>query len=214
MANRPWPALNSLRIACEGQTQQGVNWANIFWATVSVGFPVLQTDLTTVAQNAFDAYKNTFLTILANDIKLQRCVVNYYGPQPQQFVGDAIGDENGGATEATLLDSLACVISWTFGQTWRGGKPRTYLPGIPQGALMDSRSLSPDFVADALEQALAFRTAIEGIGFGSIRTPALGVESFFTGGAPRPVGVFFTYTGARVHPRADTMRRRLGREFT
>jgi len=59
--------------------------------------------------------------------------------------------------------------------------------------------------------ATGFRTAINALTQGTITSTVLGMVSFTTGGVARTPAVFYAFTGATVHQRLGTQRRRLGK---
>lgn len=214
MATRPWPAVNTVRVAFEGLTAKSVPWANVFWTATSISGSASGADLAIVASNLHALFNTHLWTLQGNDATLERTVCNFYSAEPDQLVADSLSSHAGGSDNPTEVDSLAAVISWQFPQTWRGGKPRTYMAALPTEAFEDSNTLADDYVTALIAGANAFRLGINGCAHGSFEDLALGVQSFFSGNAPRAEGVFYGYTGETVHPRIDSMRRRLGRERT
>lgn len=119
----------------------------------------------------------------------------------------------GGTTNQVQAPQVAVVISWQIAAHYRGGHPRTYLPGI------DSSTLD---TAGGKNISTAKRTAYELAGdalMNAINTASgtgspyfMGTISYFTGGAPRTTPLFRTYLAAVVGTRICTQRRRLGKE--
>jgi hypothetical protein len=118
----------------------------------------------------------------------------------------------GGSANNTVVDGLAAVISWTIFSTWRGGKPRTYIPALPSEAFTSPNRLHPTFIAALLSAAASFITAVNGISVTPFGAVTLCTQSFFSHNAARTPPVMFSYQGAKVHPRISSQRRRLGRE--
>lgn len=214
MTTRPWPPTNATRVAFEGVTSKNVPWANIMWLATSISGNLVPADLTTVAANMYTAFATSVMPILASDVTFKRCVLNYYGVSPTQFVADHVQDTPGGSDNATEVDSLSACLSWTIPQTWRGGKPRTYLAGLPSEAFEDSNTLAASFITAAEAAGNALRTATLAAAHGSLAETALGTVSFYSANAPRTPPLQFVYSGCVVHPRIDSMRRRLGREIS
>jgi hypothetical protein len=214
MSTRPWPQTNSLRVAVEGATAKGVNWANIFWLVALEAVTPTTTQCDSYAENFYNAYNTHLFALLGKDANMLRCAVNFYGAQPTQIVGDYVATTAGGSSNDTEVDSLTCAVSWQIGATWRGGKPRTYLPALPTEAFADSNTLDSTFIANVLSGAEAFNTAVNELNITSGNQTLLSCMSFFSGNSPRANGTAFSITGALVHPRIDSMRRRLGKEVT
>jgi hypothetical protein len=117
----------------------------------------------------------------------------------------------GGSATAPIADNAACVvISWLSAVYWRGGKPRTYLPGVIGTATTDGVGITTSFATGIKTAAQAFRTAVNALTQGAITGTALGFVSFRTGNADRVPPTFYAISDATVHHRLSTQRRRLG----
>jgi hypothetical protein len=112
-----------------------------------------------------------------------------------------------------LAANVAAVLSWQTSAYWRGGKFRTYMPGV----LAANAVGSP---AQSLTTAAATAYSSAGAGLATdVATLTLGSSAVHLGGvsyyshyAFRPTPLFFTYNGCTVHTRLDSQRRRLGKE--
>lgn len=215
MATRPWPPTNVVRVAIEGTTAKGVNWANIFWTGPSATGTPTSTQMTAVATAFYGAYNTHLFALLGKDAHMTRAVANWYGNSPMQVVGDYLDSTAGGSSDNTEVDSLAACISWTIPVTWRGGKPRTYLPALPTNAFQDSNTLGSSFLSSLETGAAAYNSAINALsGLTPFSDWVLGMVSFFSGNAPRSPAEFYAFSSSTVHPRIDSQRRRLGKEVT
>lgn len=116
---------------------------------------------------------------------------------------------------APLPPQVAVCLSWQVAESYRGGKPRTYLPGIPTAGLLTTGSsqLSAAYAAALESAAVTFRGLIAGHTPSGASGPlALGAVSYYHGHAVRPTPVFFTFIDVKVHERLDSQRRRSGAE--
>jgi hypothetical protein len=212
MAGRPWPVTGSVRCAVEGLTAAGVNWANVFWLNAPGSTLPTSTQCAALASAVYTAYQNTLLKHVGTNASMESVVVNWYGAQPSQVVGVHSAHTVGAGAAVTEVDSLSAVISWTFPATWRGGKPRTYLPCIPNNSFTGTNRLSATYIAAVLADAATFITDMNGITVTPFGGVVFALQSFFSGNVPRTPPVMFPITGAQVHPRISTQRKRLGRE--
>lgn len=119
----------------------------------------------------------------------------------------------GASSGPSLPPQCAVCISWDIAARYRGGKPRWYLPGVPNTAQTetDDSGLSSTF-ATAVEQGanqLESQFNASSPGGNDI---ILGTISYFTGKAPRVTPLFRPFAAARVHERLDSQRRRSGKE--
>lgn len=212
MPPRPWPVTGSVRCAVEGLTAAGVNWANVFWLNAPGSTMPSVTQCNSLAAAIYTAYAGTLLGEVGSNASLERVVVNWYGAQPAQVTGAHEAHTAGGSANVTEVDSLAATISWAISATWRGGKPRTYIPCIPNNAFTGTNRLSSTFIAALEADAATFITDMNGITVTPFGGVVLALQSFFSGNAPRTPPVMFALTGGSVHPRISSQRRRLGRE--
>jgi hypothetical protein len=212
MATRRGPD-NSVRVAISGKNI-GNNWANIFHCQLTTSGSIAQADLDTWL-NSFQAqYKTSFAARQNSNATYLLATATLYTPGggvlQSTFTMTGTGSKGGTA----VLDSSMCkVVSWLTTVYWRGGKPRTYLPGIETVDLAaSSGSTLANAEITALQTAAAgFRTAINALTATSITGTTLGFVSFTTGNVVRPTPLFFAFTGAKVHSRAGTQRRRMGK---
>lgn len=119
-----------------------------------------------------------------------------------------------GATPA-VPPQCAVTVSWRAPFSWRGGRPRTYLPGVPDTALS---SVAGSLILSTYSGPLA--TAAQGFisdasGF-TLNGAAgfLGFPSYYSKGAFRSPPLFYAFQSAVVHDRLDSQRRRSGKEST
>jgi hypothetical protein len=82
---------------------------------------------------------------------------------------------------------------------------------MPNGDTVTAKTLTAGEVTALTTAGTSFRTAINAITQGTITSTVLGFVSFFTGNAPRSPALFFAFSGAKVHPRLGSQRRRLGK---
>jgi hypothetical protein len=115
---------------------------------------------------------------------------------------------------ASLPPQVSICISWQIAESYRGGKPRWYLPGIPTTAVTPAGSSTVDSAyAGQLEaKATALMAAINGLVVVGGGTLTFGTISYHTGHALRPTPQFRTFINAKVHERLDSQRRRSGPE--
>jgi len=210
MASRRGPD-NSVRIAISG-SQNSVNWANVFHAQLTTSSAITQTDLDTWTTSFQAQYKTSFSGHQVANATYILAKAVLYTPGGGQLTS-AVAMTGAGVEAGTAVadDSVAKVVSWLSTVYWRGGKPRTYLPGCPTADVLNNVQLTAASVSALATSAGAFRTAINVLAPGTITGTKLGFVSFRTGNADRVPAVFYEYTGARVHPRLGTQRRRLGK---
>jgi hypothetical protein len=186
-------------------------WANVFWANLTGG--------TTATQGGLDAWTtafyNAYVTNLApqtNDfVGISQAQATLF-QAPQSAIHSVHSDPKTlGSGGTALADTAACwVASWTSGVYWRGGKPRTYFPGLINIDTTDGHTLVAGSKTAKTNVANALHAAINGLAATGITQTQHGFVSFMSKGAERIPHTFFPVTGAQVHSRIGTQRRRLG----
>lgn len=125
----------------------------------------------------------------------------------QSQITAAIDGGNGGTVHPS---NVSMVLSWLSGAYWRGGKPRTYLPGVATSSTDSNHSLLDSFKTSLQSLASAFRSDVNGITTPAVDLTELGMVSFVSGKAWRSTPAFFPFNSVIVHDRLASQRRRLG----
>lgn len=151
---------------------------------------------------------------ISSNWTLQSCTCHDLGGT-SAFATSTTSSVPGSNPAAPFPPQVAVVLSWQVASSYRGGKPRTYLPGIPQNAIATtgSSALSTTY-ATALEGvAASFRGIMNGYTpTGASGPTTVGTVSYFHGHTVRPTPVFMGYIDVSVHERLDSQRRRSGQE--
>lgn len=191
-------------------TYGDTTWATGFWLLVAGD--LVFSDVTDLATDMAGAFETTLLTRLDNDCVMTECDVEYWtgvgNMLSSVFFSHAGGQSGGGFGAGT-----AAVLSWALAGSYRGGKPRNYLPGIPIAAAATQRLYTDAFVSALQTQAAAFQAAVNGISSTNIDSVSLGVVHFFSGGVALDPPTFDPFLGVGVQKRYCSQRRRLGAEL-
>lgn len=209
MASRRGPD-NSVRFSVSGLIDS-VAWANVFYAQLTTSGTIAQADLDTWTAAAGAAFKTRFAASQATAVGYGQCRSVLFSPGGTELLSIASLTGTGSGGTAVADDSACIVISWSTNVYWRGGKPRTYLAGVPNTAIVNGHNISSSPASAAATAAGNFRSDINALTAGTITGSSLGFVSFRTGNADRVPPQFYAFTGARVHPRLGTQRRRLGK---
>lgn len=185
-------------------------WANGFWL-LTTGVPG-GTDLADLATDIYGAYETRFLPNFSDDCHMTECTVEYF-TSDGSIPAAAFADHAGANSHFTSSASVAAVISWGIEPVYRGGKPRTYLPSVPQDKRATARTLQDDFVSSLTTGAAGFLGDVNGLAPGSIETVTLGVVHFFSAGVALDPPTFDPFVSASCQKRICSQRRRLGPEI-
>jgi hypothetical protein len=120
----------------------------------------------------------------------------------------------GGSSGQGFPPQVALVLSWKIAESYRGGKPRWYMPGVPASAVSGGDSaINPTFAGNWDSAATTFMNDLNSHPVSG--TPiTLGTVSHYTGHTIRPTPLFRAFFDVKVHERLDSQRRRSGKEIT
>ena len=210
MASRRGPD-NSVRVAISG-TVKGQSFANIFHAQLVTSSTITQTDLDTWTLAFFNAYKTRFQSLVPTDTTVSFAKAVLYTPGGGELISLQGTAYAGTGSASSAPGAPSKVVSWLSTVYWRGGKPRTYMPGLVAGDLTTSTDvIAPTPLANLKTGAANFRTDVNALTAGTITGTTIGFVSFRSGNTERGTPLFFAFTGSTVHPRIGSQRRRDGR---
>jgi len=203
------PVPSVARFAVSG-TNQGQKWVNIFHAEYS-NVPADTPTMNSICQAVHTAYLNAFTPLWDAS-----CVLDTVDGQDLASRTGAVGTftlahPGSGASVITMAVQVAVTLSWTITDRYRGGHPRTYLPGINASMTANGRLLTTAGKTAYLNAAAGFLTNMNAITAGGSSWKMCCVRYFsqhqlLANPLVRLIG------GQSVHGRIDTQRRRLGKE--
>lgn len=207
---RPPTPHNIARLAVTGDVG-GRPWANVFY--VETDEPGIST-----SAGALDM-ANAFKGAITNSSLYQQFHSSLHVTQCQCVIQLTPDTAVQGITAMNLVGaaggsvqpaSAAVVVSWLSGAFWRGGKPRTYIPGVSSTFLDTNHSLIDGIKNGLITIAETLRTNVNGITTPAVDKSTMGFVSYASGKVWRATPLFLPYTGAIVHDRLGSQRRRLG----
>jgi hypothetical protein len=108
-------------------------------------------------------------------------------------------------------DAAACwLIDWGISDRYRGGHPRTYMPGPNTAHITNGSQIDGTMRPSMVTAANAFLTAVNAIVHGHITKVELGTVAFARANAWLTPPVFKPYTSAGIRQLLATQRRRIG----
>lgn len=187
--------------------------ANVLHSLIAPGNLVTQALVSSLATSYKNAWSSNFPSSIASSWKLVNTTVTAVDGSGLQ------GQDNTnvpGTATGLYPPQCAVAITWKGAIPWRGGRPRTYLPGVPTSATSgssQSSALATSYTSALATSAIAFITTVNSftIAGGSC---TFGLISYYSRGAFRSTPLFVPLTTAVVHDRLDSQRRRSGKERT
>jgi hypothetical protein len=132
-----------------------------FWTPISAA--VTSGELSTAAESLYTAFATTILADMSVNSYLTKCEVLAY-VAPLELVGSYAAVSEGAATGATAAANVCAMVNWGIPSTWRGGKPRTYLWGVPGSAVSDDgRTLAGAYHTALQSEVVAFTAAANAV---------------------------------------------------
>lgn len=206
---RPDPPEKTIRIAVEGNIG-GQPMANIFW---------VKTDVEATSNGSVADLLDDFAGALSGSgliaqfgntlhvTQLRGVAVTAPGSAFTHVRATSISGTVGGAQ----LPASACIVgSWLSTAYWRGGKPRTYMGGVPSAYIDTNHSLDDSQKAAVLSKFQAFHSAVNGITTPAFDSVELGFVRWQSHDEWLHPPQWFPFTGVTIHDRLATQRRRLG----
>jgi hypothetical protein len=139
------PVAKTLKVVCSG-LQSGINWANIFHFLYTGPAPS-GTDCVALATSFHGDYASSWMPSLSSGCTLEHTEVT----DLDTAVGAGGGysaTNPGGAFGSVIANQLAAIINWHAPTRYRGGHPKTFIPGLPNGSITDALHLTPAKIAD------------------------------------------------------------------
>lgn len=188
-------------------------WANVHWLRLPAGATPTSAEMNALATFVGSAWGTNVVSKMSNNVLLTSCSLSLYGPSGDLYEGVA-AFSLGGANATTVFPAqCAACISWATTRGYRGGHPRSYLPGVCVGMTTTVREFSGTFASSLAAGANTYRTNVNGYSTAPFTSVELGTISFVRDKEWLTPPVFMSYGAAHVDPRIDTQRRRLGRDL-
>lgn len=202
---RPPPGFTRVRIQGTGGDSA---WGFGFWLQTA-GTPG-SGDLDDLAQAIHEAFVDRLMGSLGTDFHVTETVVTYYRTV-DAIQGTYAHSDAGGQTGTTIPASAAMVLNWTIASHYRGGKPRTYLPGLKASAMTNDSQWDPAASSDVHDAAVLFLTDVNALSAGGITSVIMGCLHFFSAGVALVPPTFSGYSGLIARGKIGSQRKRISK---
>jgi hypothetical protein len=181
----------------------------VFYLQLTHGV-VTVTDIQAIA-DAMDGYWNTNIKPqVTPDVVMQGIDIVYINAVGSEIVYKGSYNRVGTNADTTVSDaSAAYVINWAIAAYYRGGHPRSYLPGVANGAVSAGSNISSGARTNLATAWNAFRNAVNTLTTTNVSAIVMGTLSFQTGNAWRGAPVFRPFTSVSVRNKLGSQRRRI-----
>lgn len=208
----PQPA-DSLRVAFEG-TNGPSTWAVIHWFQLASTGDATAAQLATLVGAIRDAFGTAFIHVgaISSTTHLTRVKAAYRTQdgtllRRSELVADVVGTGSSDSEAA----QVAMLINWATGDPRRGGKPRSYIPGVVDEVMLDSARLLSANVVTATNQAIAYIAAVNALTSGPLTGVKFVEMSFRDLKTYRAAAVSYDIDSGSCSTEVATQRRRVDR---
>lgn len=205
---RPRPPDGTVRVALSG-TIFATYWANVFWLELGSADDPDDAALAALCDGISTAWATDIAPHVNTAVYLFNVTCTFFGPGgvERQHVGTY--SHEGGVASQQHNCAASIVVNWLIGQHYRGGHPRSYLPGPDDSSITNGATLNSGYASALATAVAAFLTAVNAITHAGITSVKMGTVSFVDAGAWRAPPVFWPYIGSRIRSTLGTQKRRL-----
>lgn len=187
-------------------------WANVFYFKIGDTTGHTPGDVvSSVAEAVHEFYNNIWKGNVPPNFSLQRTKIGYRDAA-DSIVRVTVTDVVVGTNEADEEGAqVAYLVNWSTSDIRRGGKPRTYVPGVHQLAMLDNAHLVPAFVLSMSGLLNTWLTSLPTPAGARLVAMQLEDMSFVNAKAFRATPVGFPIIGVSLNNVVATQRRRVNR---
>jgi hypothetical protein len=179
----PLPPGGTLQVTHFGETE-GFPWNVVHHFRCTPATAPAQVDLDDVVEGVRSAYAANFLAYISSELVYEGARGKFWTSGGDLYEGEALNPVIAPGDSKPLPLNCAVVISWRVHRIWRGGKPRTYLPGLEDSAVDDGRRIDADKVTSIQSNARAYLTAVNAVGHGALSIESMtALRRFAAGGS-------------------------------
>jgi len=205
---RPAPPAGTCRCSVSGLVQTH-KWACIFWLNLTSANPQLA-DLTALASKISQAWATHISAIQAADTSMNN-VLLVWTPTAGNEIVSSDSTSHPGTFPGTSAQyaGASYVINHRTGSYYRGGHPRSYVPGVPVGHIANGSTLTGTYPDDAAGAWAGFVDAIQTGPAGGITTSTCGTVRFQSKDAWLVPPTFVPWQSHSCRPTLGTIKARL-----
>jgi hypothetical protein len=189
------------------------NWANIYFYLMSgVSGTPNTADVLSLVTQAHNSYNTRIQTHKNSGSSLMTTKGIYVPSVGTEIVAEYSATHAGTGGGTPLSNNAALVLSWLSDQYYRGGHPRSYLDGMETDYVTNPTTWDPTAISTFETAGAGYLSDVNAFTSTHIGAVFLGTVNFARHNAWLSPAVWTPYFGVTVHPRIDSMRRRLGKE--
>ena len=184
-------------------------WVMIFYLQLT-GSSITTADLNTLAGDIGTAWNTNCAGQVTSDVVSTGCTIVYVPSVGNELVGTSTFSHGGSGGGTTVADVSACyVVNWHINAYYRGGHPRSYVPGVITGNVTNGSGITGGAQSSVTSAYTNFLTAVNGYTTTNISAASMGTMSFQSGNAWRGTPLFRKYQSVSVRALLGSQRRRI-----
>jgi hypothetical protein len=156
-----------------------------------------------------NAWETRFLPNLTSNVSVRLVRGSLRQSSTDTLTLERARSNAGDRDEAAEAQNCCSVVSWLILTSHRGGRPRTYFPGVPVAATTGQALLTGAYAAAMASAGAGFIGDVSGLSETSIPDSILGCVHFQLDDAWLDPTTFSAFLGAHVRPYIRTQRRRI-----
>jgi hypothetical protein len=172
--------------------------------TVTVG------DLQSIADEIDTLWNADIKTVSSADVTMTSVEIVFVTAVGAELTYVGTYSRTGTLAGTTINDASACaVINWKISAYYRGGHPRSYMPGLTTAAVASGSDVTSGTRTSLATAWNNFRNSLNAFTTTNVSAIAMGTLSFASGNAWRVTPVFRPYTSVAVRAKLGSQRRRI-----
>lgn len=196
------------RVALSG-TYQGHHWTTVYYLNLT-GSGITAADLNTLATDIATAWNTRFGANVTNTVILTEVAIVYVPSVGNEVNGVWTGSHTGTGGGVEIENAGTClVVNWKISAYYRGGHPRTYMPGLAQVQVTNGSAVAAGAITTYTTAWSGFLADNNGFTTTNISGVQMGTLSYQTGNSWRTTPLFRPYTGVAIRSVVGSQRRRI-----
>jgi hypothetical protein len=196
------------RVAISG-LYLGHKWASVYYLQLT-GSAIVAADLNTLSGDIAAAWNTRYNANLSNNVSITQVAIVYIPSVGNEVNGSWTGSHAGTAGSSDVENAGTCaVINWKISAYYRGGHPRTYLPGLLNANITNGSQIGSGELTNLATASTGFLADNNGFTTTNISGVAMGTLSYAHANTWRNPPIFRPYTGCSIRGVIGSQRRRV-----
>lgn len=162
----PLPPKGTLQVAISGLVGPA-EWSVIYHCFEETPSDPSESNVHNVAQGMFDAWISAWIPFQSDQVLLEECNVIHWGTAGAEITGAYTNPTVGGDSGDVLPASAAMLVSHRIAAHYKGGHPRSYIPGLVIDRMESSQFWTSATVTEAQTAAETWLALINGVTLGA-----------------------------------------------